>query len=160
MRSCRFADAGPAPAGASAAAPEARCGAENGADRRTVSSVEEPPLAAHTPPTIAYDDFANVDIRAGTIVAAAPLAKARKPAYVLDVDFGAEIGIKHSSAQVTLHYDPSVLIGRQVAAVVNFPPKRIAGVLSEVLVLGFPDAAGAVVLVRPDRSVPNGARLF
>ncbi len=155
--------ADPSPAGGDGSAAGhagAQSGADNGADRRTVSSVEEPPLAARTPPAIVYDDFAKVDIRAGTIVAAAPLAKARKPAFVLDVDFGAEIGIKHSSAQITVHYDPSVLIGRQVAAVVNFPPKRIAGVTSEVLVLGFADSAGAVVLVGPDRSVPNGTRLF
>jgi tRNA-binding protein len=112
------------------------------------------------PATIAYDDFAKVDIRAGTILSATPLAGARKPAFVLEVDFGAPLGIKRSSAQITIHYEPATLVGRQVAAVVNFPPKRIAGVTSEVLVLGFADAAGAVVLVEPTRGVPNGARLY
>ena len=110
--------------------------------------------------TIAYDDFAKIDIRAGTIVAAAPLPKARKPAYVLEIDFGPALGIKHSSAQITVHYAAAALIGRQIAAVVNFAPKRIAGVVSEVLVLGFPDADDAVVLIEPSRTVPNGARLF
>jgi tRNA-binding protein len=115
---------------------------------------------AATLPAIAYDDFAKVDIRAGTIVAAAPLAGARKPAFVLDIDFGEQLGVKRSSAQITVHYGAAELIGRQVAAVVNFAPKRIAGVKSEVLVLGFPDAAEAVVLVAPTYRVPNGARLF
>jgi tRNA-binding protein len=110
--------------------------------------------------TIAYDDFARIDIRAGTIVAAAPLPKARKPAFALEVDFGPEIGIKRSSAQITVHYTAQTLIGRQVAAVVNFAPKRIAGRASEVLVLGFPDAEEAVVLAEPAQAVPNGARLF
>jgi tRNA-binding protein len=110
--------------------------------------------------TIAYETFAQVDVRAGTVVAAAPLDGARKPAFVLDIDFGPQIGVKRSSAQITVHYGPAELVGRQVAAVVNFAPKRIAGVKSEVLVLGFADAADAVVLVRPTRAVPNGARLF
>jgi tRNA-binding protein len=111
-------------------------------------------------PEIAYEDFAKVDIRAGTVVAAAPLAGARKPAFVLDIDFGPELGVKRSSAQITVHYEAAELIGRQVAAVVNFAPKRIAGVKSEVLVLGFPDVAQAVVLVGPTHVVANGARLF
>lgn len=110
--------------------------------------------------TIAYDDFARVDIRVGTIIAAEPFPEARKPAYKLQVDFGPEIGVKRSSAQLTVHYLTDSLVGRQVAAVVNFPPRQIGPSLSEVLVLGFPDAAGAVVLVGPERAVPNGGKLF
>ena len=96
----------------------------------------------------------------GPIVAAAPLEGARKPAITLEIDFGPEVGIKRSSAQITVHYEPAELVGRQVAAVVNFPPRRIAGFVSEVLTLGFPDADGAVVLVEPDLPVPDGGRLF
>ncbi|GAC1537982.1 MAG: tRNA-binding protein [Candidatus Velthaea sp.] len=110
--------------------------------------------------TIAYDDFAKVDVRAGTIVAAEPLAGARKPAYVLRIDFGPEFGERRSSAQLTVHYTAEELVGRQVAAVVNFAPKRIAGFESQVLVLGFADADGAVVLVSPMAAVPDGARLY
>jgi tRNA-binding protein len=110
--------------------------------------------------TISFDDFARVDIRVGTIVEAAPYPEARKPAYKLAVDFGPAIGVKRSSAQLTVHYTPDQLVGRQVAAVVNFPPKQIGKVVSEVLVLGFPDAAGAVVLVGVDHPVPNGGKLF
>ena len=110
--------------------------------------------------TISYDDFARVDIRVGTIIEAEPFPQARKPAFKLKVDFGAEIGIKRSSAQLTVHYRPDTLIGRQVAAVVNFPPRQIGPFMSEVLVLGFPDAAGAVVLIGPERAVPNGGKLF
>jgi tRNA-binding protein len=110
--------------------------------------------------TIAYDDFARVDIRVGTITAVEPYPEARKPAFKLTVDFGPEIGVKRSSAQITTHYRLQELVGRQVAAVVNFAPKQIGKFLSEVLVLGFPDAAGEVVLVQPERRVPDGARLF
>lgn len=109
---------------------------------------------------IGYEDFARVDIRVGTIVSAEPFAKARKPAYVLQVDFGPEIGLKKSSAQITARYTAAELVGRQVAAVVNFPPKQIANVMSECLVLGFPDARGEVVLVGVDRPVPNGGKLY
>jgi tRNA-binding protein len=110
--------------------------------------------------TIGYDDFEKVDIRAGTIVEAQILAGARKPAYVLRVDFGPEIGERRSSAQITTRYAPDELIGMQVCAVVNFAPKRIAGLMSEVLVLGMDDADGNVILVRPQHPVPNGARLY
>lgn len=110
--------------------------------------------------TITYEEFERVDIRVGTIVEAAPLEGARKPAYRLLIDFGSEIGTKKSSAQITVHYAPEDLIGRQVAAVVNFPPRQIGPIMSEVLTLGFPDADGAVVLFKPDQDVPNGARLF
>jgi tRNA-binding protein len=109
---------------------------------------------------ISYDDFQKVDIRVGTIVAAEPYPEARKPAFKLSVDFGPVIGIKRSSAQITRHYDLEDLVGRQVAAVVNFPPKQIGRFMSEVLVLGFPDQAGDVVLVGPSLAVPNGGRLF
>ena len=110
--------------------------------------------------TISYAEFENVDIRVGTIVAVEPYPEARKPAYKLTVDFGPEIGTKRSSAQVTVHYKPEQLLGRQVAAVVNFPPKQIGKFMSEVLVVGFPDANGAVVLAGVDRPVPNGGKLF
>jgi tRNA-binding protein len=110
--------------------------------------------------TISYDDFTRVDIRVGTIVDVQPYPEARKPAYKLSVDFGPEIGIKKSSAQVTVLYQPGDLLGRQVAAVVNFPPKQIGKFMSEVLVLGFPSAAGEVVLIQPSQQVPNGGRLF
>ena len=110
--------------------------------------------------TIAFEDFLKVDVRVGTVLSAAPNRAARKPAYVLEVDFGPRIGRKTTSAQLTERYGAEELIGRQVAAVVNFPPKRIAGVKSEVLVLGFPDAAGHVVLIGVDHPVPDGGRLF
>jgi tRNA-binding protein len=109
---------------------------------------------------ISYDDFTKVDIRVGTILEAAPLDGARKPALRLVIDFGPAIGTKKSSAQITVHYTPECLIGRQVAAVVNFPPRQIGKFMSEVLTLGFPDADGAVVLFAPDQVVPNGGRLF
>src|SRR5678815_2150942 len=110
--------------------------------------------------TITYDDFTRVDIRVGTIREAAPLEGARKPAIRLSIDFGPEIGVKKSSAQLTAHYTPEALVGRQVAAVVNFPPRQIGKFRSEVLTLGFPDGDGAVVLVVPDKAVPNGGKLF
>jgi tRNA-binding protein len=109
---------------------------------------------------ITYDDFARVDIRVGTIIEAAPLEGLRKPALRLEIDFGPEIGTKKSSAQLTVHYAPQSLVGRQVAAVVNFPPRQIGKFMSEVLTLGFPDAADAVVLVVPDKKVPDGGKLF
>lgn len=111
-------------------------------------------------PRIPFDDFLKVDVRVGTIVAAEPLAGARKPAIRLEIDFGPGIGVKKSSAQITVHYLPEALIGRQVAAVVNFPPRQIGKTMSEVLTLGFPDANGEVVLIGPERPVPNGGRLF
>jgi tRNA-binding protein len=106
------------------------------------------------------EDFDKLDIRVGTVVDAKPFPEARKPAYQLWIDFGAEIGVKRSSVQITVHYKPDQLIGRQVCAVVNFPPRRIGPFTSEVLTLGMPDASGAVVLIRPDFPTPDGARLF
>jgi tRNA-binding protein len=109
---------------------------------------------------ISYGDFEKVDIRVGTITAVEPFPEARKPAFKLRVDFGAPIGERKSSAQLTRHYNPEALLGRQVAAVVNFAPKQIGPFMSDCLVLGFPDAEGAVVLIGPERAVPNGGRLF
>jgi tRNA-binding protein len=110
--------------------------------------------------TITYDDFLKVDVRVGTIVAATLNAEARKPSYRLEVDFGPEIGRRTSSAQLVPLYRPEDLLGRQVAAVVNFPPRQVAKVMSEVLVLGFPDSDGRVVLIGPERHVPDGGRLY
>ncbi len=109
---------------------------------------------------IAYPDFERVDIRVGTVVGVEPFPEARKPAFKLRIDFGGEIGIKKSSAQITVHYTPETLLGRQVAAVVNFPPRQIGPFMSEVLTLGFPDVNGAVVLIGPSVGVPNGGKLF
>jgi tRNA-binding protein len=110
--------------------------------------------------TIGFDDFLTVDIRVGTVIAVEPFPEARKPAFKLTIDFGAVIGIKRSSAQITEHYTLGDLVGRQVAAVVNFPPRQIGPMISEVLTLGFPDEAGKVVLIGPSETVPNGGRLF
>jgi len=114
------------------------------------------PVAA----AVSFDDFLRVDIRIGTIVEAEPFPEARKPAFKLKIDFGAAIGIKKSSAQIVDRYALDQLPGRQVAAVVNFPPRQIGKFLSEVLTLGFADADGAVILFAPDTPVPNGSRLF
>lgn len=109
---------------------------------------------------IGFSDFENVDIRVGTIIAVEPFPEARKPAFKLKIDFGGVIGVKKSSAQITKHYTMEMLMGRQVAAVVNFPPRQIGPFMSEVLTLGFPDEAGGVVLVGPSQTVPNGGKLF
>jgi tRNA-binding protein len=111
-------------------------------------------------PPISFDEFLAVDIRIGTIVAAEVFPEARKPALKLVIDFGPAIGRKKTSAQITEHYTPEALLGRQVAAVVNFPPRQIGKFMSEVLTLGFADAGGAVVLFQPDKPVPDGSRLF
>ena len=116
--------------------------------------------AAPAAPEIAFDQFLAVDIRVGTIVAAEPFPEARKPALKLTIDFGPAIGRKRSSAQITENYEAAELIGRQVAAVVNFPPRQIGPMMSEVLTLGFPDENGHVVLIQPSQAVPDGGRLF
>ncbi len=110
--------------------------------------------------TIGFDDFLKLDIRVGTVVKAEPYPEARQPACKVWVDFGAEFGVKKTSAQVTAHYTVEDLIGRQVAAVINFPPKQIGKFMSEILVLGFPDGTGEVILVVPDQWVPDGSRLY
>lgn len=108
---------------------------------------------------ISFDDFLKVDIRVGTVVEALPFPEARKPAFKLKIDFGEGIGVKRSSAQITVHYQPDQLVGRQVAAVVNFPPRQIGPFMSEVLTLGFADENGDIVLIHPERPVPNGERM-
>lgn len=119
-----------------------------------------PDADAPAAPPISFDDWMKVDIRVGTIVEATPFPQARKPSLKLVIDFGGVIGRKKSSAQIVTHYTPEGLIGRRVAAVVNFSPRQIGPFMSEVLTLGFPDAAGEVVLIAPDNDVPNGGRLF
>lgn len=109
---------------------------------------------------ISFDDFMKVDVRVGTVIEAVEFPEARKRAYKLRIDFGDQIGIKRSSAQITVHYRPQDLLGRQVAGVVNFPPRQIGPFMSEVLTLGFADANGDVVLLEPERGVPNGSRMF
>jgi tRNA-binding protein len=109
---------------------------------------------------ITYADFEAVDIRVGTIISAQPFPEARKPAVKLTIDFGDEIGVKKSSAQLTVHYKPDQLLGRQVCAVVNFPPRQIGPFVSEVLTLGLPDENGEVVLIKPDFKLPDGGKLF
>jgi tRNA-binding protein len=121
-----------------------------------VSNALDAPAAS----PITFDEFMKVDIRVGTVVRVELFPEARKPAFKLEIDFGAVIGRKWSSAQITEHYTPDTLIGRQVAAVVNFPPRQIGKFMSQVLTLGFPDADGAVVLFSPDLAVPDGGRLF
>ncbi|MBA2126508.1 tRNA-binding protein [Hyphomicrobium methylovorum] len=111
-------------------------------------------------PLATFDDFLKLDIRIGTIVAAEPFPEARKPAFKLTIDFGKALGKKRSSAQLTRHYTPETLIGRQVIAVVNFPPRQIGPFMSEVLTLGVPDANGEVVLLEPEHGVPDGGRLY
>lgn len=111
-------------------------------------------------PEISYEDFERVDIRVGRVVEAEPFPEARKPSIKLLVDFGPEVGTRRTSAQLTAHYEPAALQGKQVVAVVNFPPKRIAGFKSEVLVLGVPNVNGEVVLLSPDQDVPEGGRMF
>jgi tRNA-binding protein len=111
-------------------------------------------------PEISWEDFEKVDVRVGNVVEAEPFLEARKPSIKLTVDFGPQVGTRRTSAQLTAHYAPKNLVGKQVVAVVNFPPKRIAGFKSEVLVLGVPDEAGEVVLLSPDHEVPPGGRMF
>ena len=116
-------------------------------------------MALAPPPLASIEDFLKLDIRVGTVTRAEPFPEARKPAIRLWVDMGEALGVKKSSAQITVHYKPEDLIGRQVMAVVNFPPRQIGPVLSEILVLGVSDAAGDIILLAPDQSAPNGSRM-
>lgn len=122
--------------------------------------MSEQNLKKQIQPQVSVDQFFALDIRVGTVVSAEVFKEARKPAYILRIDFGEPLGVKKTSAQITQNYTCEELQGRQVAAVVNFPPRQIGPIQSEVLTLGFPDATGAVVLVRPDQVIPNGERLF
>ena len=117
-------------------------------------------MSADKTAEIGFDDFLKVDIRKGTVIDAQPFPEARKPALKLWVDYGPEIGVRKSSAQITRHYEPEALIGKQVLGVVNFPPRQIGKFMSEALVLGLPDDNGEVVLITPDKTVPNGARMY
>lgn len=117
-------------------------------------------MSSDAAPPLSWDDFMKVELRVGRVLSAEPFPQARKPAYVLQVDFGPEVGIRKSSAQITTHYRPEDLVGRQVVAVVNFPPKQIGPLMSGCLVTGFHDADGAVALCVPDREVPLGTRLL
>jgi tRNA-binding protein len=128
--------------------------------RRAEGAMSETEQAGETSGEISVEDFQKVDIRVGRILSAQPLEGARKPAYKLRIDFGPELGVKQSSAQITVHYTAEELVGQLVLAVVNFPPRRIAGFRSEVLTLGVPDADGTVVLITPTMAVPLGGRLF
>ncbi|MEM9285488.1 MAG: tRNA-binding protein [Pseudomonadota bacterium] len=118
-------------------------------------------MTSQTPltPQTTFDTFMDIDVRVGTVIEAAPFPEARRPAIKLTIDFGPDVGIKKSSAQITVHYAPDNMVGRQVMGVVNFPPRQIGPFISEVLVLGFADADGAIVLAGPDRPVPNGMRM-
>ena len=129
-------------------------------DEISVSTPWNHTLGGVIMPVIAYQDFLRVDIRVGTVVAAEAFPEAKKPAFKLTIDFGPDIGLKRSSAQVTRHYTPENLVGRQVAAVVNFPPRQIGPFMSQVLTLGFPDGDGEVVLMSPTLGVPDGGRMF
>jgi len=117
-------------------------------------------MAEPIEPKISFDDFRKVDVRVGTIVSAEPFPEARKPSIKLVIDFGGEIGVRKSSAQIVKHYKLEELVGCQVAAVINFPPRQIGPMMSEVLALGFPDEEGGVVLIGPSKKVPDGGRLF
>jgi tRNA-binding protein len=128
--------------------------------RRYLKGQGEMDQATDTPSTLGFDDFLKVDIRVGRILSAEVFPQARKPAYKLTIDFGPEIGVKRSSAQITANHRLDDLVGQQVLAVVNFPPRQIGPFMSEVLTLGVPDQDGAVMLIRPDRDVPVGGRLY
>jgi tRNA-binding protein len=125
-----------------------------------VQDPQSPYAGGDDVPEISWEDFEKVEVKVGKVIEADPFPEARKPSIKLTVDFGPEVGTRRTSAQLTAHYDPGALVGRQVVAVVNFPPKRIAGFKSEVLVLGVPDVKGEVVLLSPDWDVPEGGRVF